>query len=92
MRNPTTNEYYSRTTWIRHRPASRRTSLASTARRCRTTIPQGGDINGGGCLIDATQQYTQILPEQQTLNFFGRASKMLGANTELYGEFTLVQG
>ena len=38
----------------------------------RTNHPQGDP--GGGCLIDATQQYGQIQPEQETTNVFGRGT------------------
>ncbi len=47
--------------------------------------PQGDP--GGGCLIDAPQRYTQIQPDNDAINFFGRVSKALNANNELYAEF-----
>jgi iron complex outermembrane receptor protein len=49
--------------------------------------PQGDP--GGGCLTDASQQYGQIQPSARTVNFFGRFSKAINAQTELYAELNL---
>lgn len=49
--------------------------------------PQGDP--GGGCLTDATQQYSQVQPSSETVNFFGRFAKQLNAQTELYAELNL---
>lgn len=49
--------------------------------------PQGDP--GGGCLSDASQQYSQVQPSAKTINFFGRFSKAINAQTELYAELNL---
>ncbi|MBI5276546.1 MAG: TonB-dependent receptor [Burkholderiales bacterium] len=92
VRNPATLEYYSRHNLNTAQTGFTRNFPAIDCAAMSNNYPQGGDANGGGCLIDATQQYTQVQPEQQTMNFFARASKMLNANTEVYGEFTLYKG
>ena len=50
-------------------------------------FPQGDP--GGGCLSDASQQYSQVQPEAKTINFFGRFSKAINAQTEWYTELNL---
>ncbi|MBB3223546.1 TonB-dependent receptor [Pseudoduganella umbonata] len=49
-----------------------------------TNHPQGAP--GTGCLIDATQQYNQIQPRQETLNLFGRATFQLNNDWQAYVE------
>ena len=44
---------------------------------------------GGGCVIDASRAYGQIQPSAETLNFFGRGTRTLSANTEAYVEVNL---
>ncbi|MDF2466479.1 MAG: hypothetical protein K0Q43_4714 [Ramlibacter sp.] len=71
VRNPANNLYVSRLT-------------GAACSNFTGGYPQGDP--GGGCLIDAPQSYTQIQPETDTINFFGRFSKQLNANNELYAE------
>ncbi|MES2740191.1 MAG: TonB-dependent receptor [Pseudomonadota bacterium] len=52
-----------------------------------TSHPQGDP--GGGCLIDAAQQYGEIQPEQDTLNLFGRATYQANAALQMYAELNL---
>ncbi|QGZ41469.1 TonB-dependent receptor [Pseudoduganella flava] len=49
-----------------------------------TSHPQGDPL--GGCLIDATQQYNQIQPRQETLNLFARATFQLNDTWQAYVE------
>ena len=49
-----------------------------------TSHPQGDP--GGGCLIDAAQQYTQIQPAAESYNVFGRFTKEINANMQAYAE------
>jgi iron complex outermembrane receptor protein len=81
VRNPLTNEYYSRGNlagggFTRTFPGAACSNF--------TNHPQGDP--GGGCLIDATQQYNQIQPRQETLNLFGRATFQLNKDWQAYIE------
>ncbi|MDB5871987.1 MAG: hypothetical protein JWQ07_1429 [Ramlibacter sp.] len=85
VRNPANNLYYSRgdtsaaAGHVRQFP----TACATVA----GSYPQGDP--GGGCLIDASQSYSQVQPAAKTINFFGRAAKAINAQTELYAELNL---
>ena len=50
-----------------------------------TSHPQGDP--GGGCLIDATQMYSQIQPSQEYYNFFLRGTLNITPAMQGYGEF-----
>ncbi|MTV54206.1 TonB-dependent receptor [Massilia buxea] len=82
VRNPITNIFYSRDSrlaaagFTRPMPANACTSL--------TNHPQGDPR--GGCLIDATQQYGQIQPRQESLNLFGRLTVQLNPAWQAYAE------
>ncbi|HEX8602578.1 MAG TPA: TonB-dependent receptor [Pseudoduganella sp.] len=82
VRNPLTNEYFSRgnmgtgTGFTRTFPGAACSNF--------TNHPQGDP--GGGCLTDATQQYNQIQPRQETLNLFGRATFQLNNDWQAYVE------
>jgi iron complex outermembrane recepter protein len=89
VRNPATNEYYSRSNQNQAQTGFTRNQPNANCAFMSNNYPQGGDLNGGGCLIDADQKYGQIQPSQDTLNFFTRFSKTLNANNELYAELTL---
>jgi iron complex outermembrane receptor protein len=52
-----------------------------------TTHPQG-DPNGG-CLIDASQVYQQILPSQENVNGFLRGTLQISPSTQAYTEINL---
>ena len=45
--------------------------------------------SGVGCLIDATQQYGEIQPSQESLNFFGRGTLQLTDALQGYAEVNL---
>ena len=84
VRNPTTLDYFSRGNpagagFVRTYPGANCANFSS--------IPQGGDR--GGCLIDSAQQYGQIQPSQETLNFFGRFTKEFNAGLQVYSELNL---
>jgi iron complex outermembrane receptor protein len=49
-----------------------------------TSHPQGDP--GGGCLIDAPQRYSQILPKQENLTFYARGTWQATPNVEAYAE------
>jgi len=49
-----------------------------------TSHPQGDP--GGGCLIDATQLYNQLIPKQENLSFFARGTWQFTPEIELYSE------
>jgi iron complex outermembrane receptor protein len=49
-----------------------------------TSHPQGDP--GGGCLIDQTQLYGQILPKQENLSFFARGTFQLTPDIQAYSE------
>jgi iron complex outermembrane receptor protein len=49
-----------------------------------TNHPQGDP--GGGCLIDAPQQYSQILPKQENLSFFTRGTWQVTPDIQAYSE------
>jgi iron complex outermembrane receptor protein len=40
----------------------------------------------GGCVIDANRVYSQIQPQSEAINFFGRGTRSLDQNTEAYAE------
>ena len=84
VRNPTTLDYFSR-----GNPAGAGFVRTYPGANCAnfSNIPQGGDL--GGCLIDASQQYGQIQPSQETVNFFGRFTKEFNAGLQLYSELNL---
>ena len=89
VRNPTTLNYYSRT-----QPNGVGFTRTFPNADCATlshNYPQGdpGFAGGVGCLIDAPHSYSQVQPEDKTVNFFSRAAKQLNGTTELYGEFNL---
>jgi len=76
VRNPANNLYVSRLT-------------GAACSNFTGGYPQGDP--GGGCLIDAPQRYTQIQPDTDSINFFGRFAKQLNPNHELYAEFNYYQ-
>ena len=82
VRNPATLNYYSRSN-----PAGVGFTRAQPNAVCNSRIPQGGDL--GGCLIDAAQDYGQIQPSQETINFFGRFTKEINTGLTGYAELNL---
>jgi iron complex outermembrane recepter protein len=85
VRNPATNKYFSRSNTGAGTGFTR--TFAGACDAMSGGYPQGDP--GGGCLTDATHQYGQIQPKDKNVNFFGRFSKQLNANTEAYAELNL---
>ncbi|CDG84918.1 TonB-dependent receptor [Janthinobacterium agaricidamnosum] len=84
VRNPATFDYYNRgnlagTGFTRQFPAAACGNF--------TGHPQGDP--GGGCLIDAQQIYSQIQPQQKTVNFFGRGAYQINPGLQTYAELNL---
>lgn len=84
VRNPATNDYYNR-----GNPAGVGFTRQFPGANCAnfSSIPQGGDK--GGCLIDGPQQFGQIQPSQETLNFFGRGARQINADMQAYAELNI---
>lgn len=49
-----------------------------------TNHPQGDP--GGGCLTDSVQEYSQVQPKQDTVNFFARGAFKISSALQAYGE------
>jgi iron complex outermembrane receptor protein len=83
VRNPLTSEYYNRG------------DLTGTAGFARlfpgaacgnfTNHPQGDP--GGGCLIDASSVYGQVLPKQENLSLYARGTWKVWRDIEAFSEF-----
>lgn len=86
VRNPSTLEYFSRHDTNTAASGFTRT-FAGACDAMSPGYPQGDP--GGGCLSDASQQYSQVQPAAKTINFFGRFSKAINAQTEWYAELNL---
>ena len=86
VRNPATNLYYSRDDLS---PATGFTRVFPGAACTNFTSHAQGDPNGG-CLIDATQQYTQVLPRQESFNFYTRGTLKINDNLTAYASGNLV--
>ena len=88
VRQPVTNNYYNRG---QLNGAGFTRTFPGAACSNFTNHPQGdpGFAGGVGCLIDATQQYGQIQPSQDTLNLFARGTFQLSANLQGYAEVNL---
>jgi iron complex outermembrane receptor protein len=84
VRNPATLDYYNRGN-LNGVGFTRTFPLAACSNF--TSHPQGDPL--GGCLTDATQQYGQIQPSQDTLNLFGRVSYQLTPALLTYAELNL---
>ncbi len=84
VRNPTTLDYYNRGNLA----GVGFTRTFPGAACANFTNHQQGDP-GGGCLIDALQQYVQIQPSQESVNFFGRGTLQLTDALQGYAEVNL---
>ena len=84
VRNPTTSDYYNRGNLA---GVGFTRTFPNAACANFTSHPQGDP--GGGCLIDASQQYGQIQPSQESLNFFSRGTLQLSADMQAYAEVNL---
>jgi iron complex outermembrane receptor protein len=84
VRNPDTLDYYNR-----GNPAGVGFTRTFPAAACGnfTSHPQGDP--GGGCLIDASQVYSQIQPKQDTFNFFTRGTWQITPQLQGYAEVNL---
>lgn len=81
VRNPATLDYYNRGNlagvgFTRLFPGAACTNF--------TSQPQGDP--GGGCVIDASLQYQQVLPTQESMNFFTRGTWQVMPNLQAYSE------
>lgn len=84
VRNPDTLDYYNRGNLA---GAGFTRTFPGAACGNFTTHPQGDP--GGGCLIDAAQQYGQIQPSQKHINFFGRGAWQLTPELQTYAELNV---
>jgi iron complex outermembrane receptor protein len=84
VRNPTTLDYYNRGNLA----GVGFTRTFSGAACSNFTSHQQGDP-GGGCVIDAAQDYSQIQPSQESYNLFGRGTVQLSTDLQGYAEFNL---
>lgn len=85
VRNPVTNEYYSRGNTAAGTGFTRLFPGAACSNF--TSHPQGDP--GGACLIDAPQQYSQLQPSQETGNIFLRGTFKLSSDIQAYSEANL---
>lgn len=83
VRNPTTLDYYNRGD-----PAGVGFTRFFPAAACANFSTSPQNLPLGGCLFDASQQYTQIQPEIKSQNFFTRGTWQFDPNVQAYGEFT----
>ena len=81
VRNPVTLDYYNRGNLA---GAGFTRTFPGAACSNFTSHPQGDP--GGGCLTDATQEYSQIQPRQNSYNLFTRATVQLNQNFQAYAE------
>jgi len=84
VRDPLTSEYYNRGD-----PAGVNFTRFFPGAACAnfTRHPQGDP--GGGCLIDSTSVYGQVLPKQENLSLYGRATFKLPYGIEAFSEVNL---
>jgi iron complex outermembrane receptor protein len=82
VRNPTTLDYYNR-----GNPAGVGFTRTFPGAACTnfTRQPQGDP--GGGCIVDSTLLYQQVLPAQESLNLYTRGTFQLTPGIQLYSEF-----
>ncbi len=86
VRNPVTLDYYNRGNlagvgFTRTFPGAACTNF---------TNHQQGDP-GGGCLIDASQDYSQIQPSQDSINFFARGGLKISSSMTAFAELNLYE-
>ena len=81
VRNPGTLDYYNRGNLA---GAGFTRTFPGAACGIFTNHPQGDP--GGGCLIDAAQQYGQIRPRQNSYNLFSRGTVQLNQQFQAYAE------
>lgn len=82
VRNPTTNNYFSRGDTSAATGFTRQFPGAQTFCNANANLPQNDP--GGGCLVDPWMLVGQIQPDHQTHNFFGRFAKQLSGNWEAF--------
>jgi iron complex outermembrane receptor protein len=85
VRNPLTNNYYNRGSLDPAAGFTRPQPGAACANF--TSHPQGDP--GGGCLIDSTLLYNQIVPQQENYSVFGRGTFRIAPAIEGYTELNL---
>jgi iron complex outermembrane receptor protein len=84
VRNPATNEYYSRGNLA---GAGFTRTFPGAACSNFTSHPQGDP--GGGCLIDGSQVYSQMQPSQESGNAFVRGTWQVTPAIQAYAEANL---
>lgn len=84
VRNPVTLNYTNR-----GNPAGAGFTRSFPGAACSnfTDHPQGDP--GGGCLIDAAFEYSQIQPQTEYLSLFGRGTRIVGPGREAYAELNV---
>jgi iron complex outermembrane receptor protein len=85
VRNPATLDYFNRGNLS---PATGFTQFFPGAACSNFTSHPQGDP-GGGCLIDSTLAYNQMLPQQENYSIFGRGTWALAPGMEAYSELNL---
>lgn len=83
VRNPTTLDYYSRGDQA---GAGFTRTFPGALGYCYGNTNLAQNNPAGGCLLDLRQQVSQIQPEHETGNLFGRFTKSLGADMEAFVE------
>jgi iron complex outermembrane receptor protein len=81
VRNPSTLDYYNR-----GNPAGLGFTRTFPGAAC-TNFSNLPPDPGGGCIVDSTLRYAQVLPAQESLNLYTRGTFQLNTNTQLYSEF-----
>lgn len=84
VRNPTTLDYFSRGNL-----AGVGFTRNFVGAACSNFTQHAQGDPGGGCLIDAAQQYGQIQPAQKTVNLFARGTVLFAADMQAYAEFNV---
>ncbi|NBS46881.1 MAG: TonB-dependent receptor [Betaproteobacteria bacterium] len=90
VRRPGTVTYFSRSDTSAATGFTRAQPGANCGPNFSLGTPQNDPVGnpGGGCLVNATQQYGQIQPSQRTANLFGRLSKQVNKDLEVYTELS----
>jgi iron complex outermembrane receptor protein len=83
VRNPATSEYYNRGDLTGDSGFTR--LFPGAACQNFTNHPQGDP--GGGCLIDSTLVYGQVLPKQENISTYARGTWKLPNDMEAFTEF-----
>jgi len=90
VRRPGTSTYFSRSDTSAATGFTRAQPGANCGPNFSLGTPQNDPVGnpGGGCLVNTTQYYGQVQPSQNTANLFGRLSKQVNPDLELYTELS----